>query len=61
LYGHYECETWSVTLKKENRLKTFEKRALSRKSGPKREEMTGGWRNWNNGEFHCAFQKILIG
>jgi hypothetical protein len=37
----YGCETWSVTLRKECRLRMFEKRAL-RIFGPKRNEVTGG-------------------
>jgi len=38
------CETWSLTRKEERRLRLFENRVLRRKSGPKRDEVTGEWR-----------------
>jgi hypothetical protein len=34
----YGCETWSVTLREEHRLRVFENRVLRRIFGPKREE-----------------------
>jgi hypothetical protein len=37
----YGCETWSLTLKEEHRLKVFENRVLRRIFGPKRDEVTG--------------------
>jgi hypothetical protein len=37
----YGCETWSLTLRKEHRLRVFENRFLRRKFGPKRDEVTG--------------------
>jgi hypothetical protein len=37
----YGCETWSLTLREECRLRVFENRVLRRVFGPKREEMTG--------------------
>jgi hypothetical protein len=37
----YECETWSLTLREEHRLKVFENRVLRRIFGPKRDEVTG--------------------
>jgi hypothetical protein len=36
----YECETWSLTLREEHRLKLFENRVLRRIFGPKRDEVT---------------------
>jgi hypothetical protein len=39
----YGCETWSLTLREEHRLRVFENRVL-RRFGPKRDEVTGGWR-----------------
>ena len=36
----YGCETWSLTLREECRLKVSEKRMLRRIFGPKREEET---------------------
>jgi hypothetical protein len=47
----YGCETWSLTLRKEHRLRVFEKKALSRISGPRRDEVTGGWRKMHNKSF----------
>jgi hypothetical protein len=35
------CETWSLTLREEHRLRVFENRVLRRIFGPKRDEVTG--------------------
>ena len=40
----YGCETWSLTLRKEHRLRLFENRGLRRIFGPRRYEVTGEWR-----------------
>ena len=40
----YGCETWSLTLRAERRLRVFENRVLRRIFGPKRDEITGEWR-----------------
>jgi hypothetical protein len=40
----YGCETWSLTLRDERRLRVFENRVLRRVFGPKRDEVTGEWR-----------------
>jgi len=41
----YGCKTWSLTLRKERRLRVFENRVLRRLSvGLKREEVKGKWR-----------------
>ena len=37
----YGCETWSLTLREERRLRVFENRVLRRVFGPKRGEVTG--------------------
>jgi hypothetical protein len=37
----YGCETWSLTLRKEHRLRVLENRVLRRIFGPKRDEVTG--------------------
>ena len=39
----YGCETWSLTLREERRLRVFENRVLRRIFGPKRDEVTGKW------------------
>jgi len=40
----YGCETWSLTLRKERRLRVFEKILLRRIFGPRRDEVTREWR-----------------
>jgi hypothetical protein len=46
----YGCETWSLTLREEHRLRVFENKVLKRIFGPKRDEVTGGWRKLHNEE-----------
>jgi hypothetical protein len=48
----YGCETWSLTLREEHRLRLFENRVLRRICDPKRDEVTGGWRKLRNEELH---------
>ena len=38
----YGCETWSLKLREERRLRVFENRVVRRIYGPKRDEVTGG-------------------
>jgi hypothetical protein len=38
----YECETWSLTLREEHRLRVFENRVLRGIFVPKRDEVIGG-------------------
>jgi hypothetical protein len=40
----FGCETSSVTLREEHRLRVFGNRVLRRIFGPKRDEVTGEWR-----------------
>jgi len=44
----YGCETWSLTLREERRLRVFENRVLRRIFGPKRDEVAGEWRKLHN-------------
>jgi hypothetical protein len=37
----YGCETWSLTLREEQRLRVFENKVLRRIFGPKRDEVMG--------------------
>jgi len=46
----YGCETWSLTLREEGRLRVFENRVLRRVFGPNRDEVTGEWRKLHNEE-----------
>jgi hypothetical protein len=48
----YGCETWSLTLREEHRLRVFENRVLRRTFGPKRDEVTGKWRKLHSEELH---------
>jgi hypothetical protein len=51
----YGCETWSLTLREEHRLKVFENMALRKIFGPKRDEVTGEWRKLLNEELHDLY------
>jgi hypothetical protein len=51
----YWCETWSLTLREEHRLRVFENRVLRRVFGPKRDEVTGEWRKLHNEELHNLY------
>jgi len=46
----YGCETWSLTLREERRLRVLENRVLRRVFGSKRDEVTGEWRKLHNEE-----------
>jgi hypothetical protein len=53
----YGCETLSLTLKKERRLRVFDNGVLRKLFGAKRDRMTGEWRNLHNEELndlHCS-------
>jgi hypothetical protein len=49
----YGCETWSLILKEEHRLRVFDNRVLRRIFGPKRDDVTGEWRKLHNESFIC--------
>jgi hypothetical protein len=51
----YGCETWSLTLRKEERKKVFDNRVLRRIFEPKRDEVTGEWRKLHNEELHNLY------
>jgi hypothetical protein len=48
----YGCDTWSLTLWEEHRLRVFENRVLRRIYGPKRNKTVGGWGKLNNEKLH---------
>jgi hypothetical protein len=56
----YGCETWSLSLKEEHRLRVFENRVLRRIFGPKRDEVTGEWRKFHNGELRDLYSSPSI-
>ena len=51
----FGCETWSLTLREERRLRVFENRVLGRVFGPKRNEVTGEWRKLHNEELRDLY------
>jgi hypothetical protein len=51
----YGCQTWSLTLREEHRLRVFENRVLRRIFKAKRDEVTGGWRKLHNEELHNLY------
>jgi hypothetical protein len=51
----YGCETWSLTVIEEHKLRVFENRVLRRIFGPKRDGVTGGWRKLHNEELHNLY------
>jgi hypothetical protein len=51
----YGCETWSLTLRQEHRLRVFENRVLRRIFGPKTDEVTGECRKLHNEELHNLY------
>jgi hypothetical protein len=58
----YGCESSSLTLRKEHRLRVFENRVLRRIFGPKRDEVTGEWRKFTMRNFIiCTHPQISLG
>ena len=51
----YGCETWSLTLREEHRLRLFENRVLRRIFGAKRDGVTGQWRKLHNEELNDLY------
>jgi hypothetical protein len=55
----YGCETWSLTLREDHRLRVFENRVLRKVFGPEREE-DGSWRKLHNDDLHDLFSSPNI-
>ena len=51
----YVCETWSLTLREERRLRVFDNRVLRGIFGSKRDEVTGEWRKLHNEELNDLY------
>ena len=49
----YGCETWSLTLREEHKLRVFENKVLRKIFGAKKDEITGEWRKLHNAELHA--------
>jgi hypothetical protein len=56
----YGCETWSLTLREEQRLRVFENRVLRRIFGSKRDEVTGEWRRLHNEELNDLYSATNV-
>jgi hypothetical protein len=56
----YWCETWSLTLREEQRLGVFENRVLRRIFGPKRDEVMGEWGKLYNEELREMYSTPSI-
>ena len=56
----YGCETWSLTLREERRLRVFENRVLRRIFGPKRDEVTREWREQCNDKLNDVYSSPSI-
>jgi hypothetical protein len=56
----YWCETWSLTLREEHRLRVFENRVLRRIFGPKRGKVTGEWKRLHNEELNDLYSSTNI-
>jgi hypothetical protein len=56
----YGCETSSLTLREQYRLRVFENRVLRRIFGLKIEEVVLGWRRLHNEELHNLYASLNI-
>ena len=56
----YGCETWSLTLREERKLRVFENMVLRRIFGPKRDEVKGEWRRLHNEELNDLYSSPSV-
>jgi hypothetical protein len=56
----YGCETWSLTVREEHRVRVFEDRELRIIFESKRYEVTGGWRKLHNEELRELYSSESI-
>ena len=54
------CETWSLTLREERKLRVFENRVLRRLLGPRGDEVTGEWRRLDNNDVYALYSSPNI-
>ncbi|KAJ4448532.1 hypothetical protein ANN_10550 [Periplaneta americana] len=51
----YGCETWTLSLREEQRLRVLENKVLRKIFGVKRDEVTEEWRKLHNAELHALY------
>jgi len=51
----YGCETWSLTLREERKMRVFENKVLRRIFGPRSDEVTGEWRRLHGQELNDLY------
>jgi hypothetical protein len=56
----YGCETWSLILREEHKLRVFENRVVRRIFGRKRDGVTRRWRKLHNKELHDLYPSPSI-
>jgi hypothetical protein len=56
----YGCETWSLTVREEHKLRVFENRVLRRIFGPNRDGVTEVRRKLHNEELHNVYSSPSI-
>jgi len=56
----YGCETWSLTLREERKLRVFENRVWRKIFGPRRDEVTEEWRRLHNEELNDLYSSPNI-
>ena len=56
----YGCETWSLALREERKLRVIENKVLRRIFGPRRDEVTREWRRLHNEEINDLYSSPNI-
>ena len=56
----YGCETWSLALREEQRLRVFDNKVLRKIYGAKRDEIIGEWSKLYNAELHALYSTSNI-